>query len=169
MKDYFETLGELKKAGVKGLYGEIYDYYDLPLEKEFEQFYCFCQEYVDRKDLGFNIRPALVYYNTNVNLNAVAWLKDGIYLIEIFKGTMFHLHEFYTGKSARFEQDQLRDYSNLLAMDGISGGVFSFSIHNIIFLIPRSWAPNSAQQWLCRPVRIYGSRMQRRVGCFSAR
>lgn len=134
MRDYFLMLEELKKAGINALEGDFYNYKDLPLEKEFEAFYNYCQEYLDRDDLGFDIKPARFYYNTNTDVNGLAYAKNDYYLVEIYKGSIFGLHSFFDDKKDRFNEELLKPYRALVEKDGISPQYFLFQFVTLYFL-----------------------------------
>lgn len=134
MRNYQDLLAELKAAGISGLYGELYDYEGFPHEKEFGEFYGFCQEYLDRCDLGFDISPARFFYNTDVRENGAAFKKNDYYLVEIFKGTIFELHEFYVSRQPRFEQPALNYFQRLIKRDDIDAGYFLFQYATLFFL-----------------------------------
>ena len=134
MRDYFLMLEELKKADINALEGDFYNYTDLPLEKEFAAFYTYCQEYLDRDDLGFDIKPARFYYNTNTDVNGLAYAKNGYYLVEIYKGAIFGLHTFFNDKKDRFNEGLLKPYKELVEIDGISSQYFLFQFVTLYFL-----------------------------------
>jgi len=133
MRDYKDTIKELKENGITPLYGDFYEYEDFPLEKEFGEFYKYCQEYLDRDDLGFKIAPARLYYNTNTGENAVAYLKNKYSLVEIFKGTIFELNTFYMGKKTLFENEPLLKYEKAIQQGGIEGAYFLFQYASLFF------------------------------------
>jgi len=133
MRDYKASIKELKENGITPLYGDYYEFEDFPLEKEFSEFYNYCQEYLDRDDLGFNIAPARLYYNTHTGENAVAYLKNKYSLVEIFKGTIFELNTFYMGKKALFENEPLLKYERVIQRGGIEGVYFLFQYANLFF------------------------------------
>lgn len=134
MRDYFELLDELKSKGINALEGDFYDYRGLPLEKEFELFYQFCQEYLDRDDLGFNINQARFYYNTNTDVNGLAFSKANYLLVEIYKGTIFGLKAFFEKKKESFNLESLSNYKNIIEVDGISPDYFLFQYVTLYFL-----------------------------------
>ena len=134
MRDYKETIKELKGKGIKPLYGDFYEYEGFPLADEFKEFFKYCQEYLDRDDLGFKIAPARFYYNTNTNENGVAYIKDGYSLVEIFKGSVFELHTFYDGKKAHFDEEPLISYEKIIQRGGIGSSYFLFQYATLFFL-----------------------------------
>lgn len=92
MRTYTDVINELKANGINsGLRGEFYEYEDFPMDAFFEMFFLFCQELLDRNDLNVPIKPARIYYNTNVDPNAVAYKDKGFYLIEFYKGLILQL------------------------------------------------------------------------------
>jgi hypothetical protein len=134
MRNYKELLSELKAKGIKPLYGDFYEYEGFPLEKDFEEFYKYCQEYLDRDDLGFKIAPARFYYNTNTSENAVAYVKGEYFLVEIFKGAIFEQHTFFGGKQPLFANNPLREYEEIVAKAGIDASYFVFQFVTLFFL-----------------------------------
>jgi hypothetical protein len=155
MRDYFLMLEELKKAGIDALEGDFYDYKDWPLEKEFEAFYNYCQEYLDRDDLGFDIKPARFYYNTNTDVNGLAYAKNGYYLVEIYKGAIFGLHTFFDDKKDLFNEELLKPYKILVEKDGISPQYFLFQFvtlyflyHEVAHLIQRSLGSANQKEYM---------------------
>ena len=110
MRSYQDLIDELKDKNIHPLHGEFYMYQEFPLQEEFERFYNFCQQYLDRDDLGINIKPARFFFNTNKLKNALAYIKDEYSLIEIFKGVIFELHNFYKSKQTSFETEFLKTY-----------------------------------------------------------
>ncbi|MEP7374640.1 MAG: hypothetical protein ABI675_14695 [Chitinophagaceae bacterium] len=134
MRNYTETIKELKGKGINPLFGDFYEFDDFPLAKEFKEFYNYCQEYLDRDDLGFKIAPARFYYNTNTGENAVAYIKNGFSLVEIFKGTIFELHTFYTGKKPVFNTEPLSGYEKVTQRGGVDSSYFLFQYATLFFL-----------------------------------
>lgn len=134
MRDYFLILEELNKAGINALEGDFCNYKDWPLEKEFEAFYNYCQEYLHRDDLGFDIKSARFYYNTNTDENGLAYAKNGYYLIEIYKSAIFSLHTFFDDKNDRFNDGLLKPYKELVEKDVISPQYFLFQFVTLYFL-----------------------------------
>ena len=134
MRNYKELIKELTTNGINPLYGDFYEYDDFPLAKEFEGFYNYCQEYLDREDLGFTIAPARFYYNTNTGENGVAYVNGKYGLVEIFKGTIFELHTFYTGKKALFQNETLVPYQKVIQRAGIDSSYFLFQYATLFFL-----------------------------------
>lgn len=134
MRGYFEVIEELKGIGINALDGEFYDYRNLPLEKEFKLFYEYCQEYLDRDDLGFNIKPARFYYNTNTDVNGLAYSKNGYLLIEIYMGTIFGLEKFFDEKKEHFNSASLEKYRTIIEVDKITPSYFLFQYVTLYFL-----------------------------------
>lgn len=154
MRDYFELIAELKEKGIEALDGDFYDYRGFPLEKEFQEFYEFCQTYLDRDDLAFNIKPARFYYNTNTDVNGLAYVKNGYNLVEIYKGTIFGLHSFFNEKEEKFKEKSLNDYKRIIAADDISCPHFLFQYvtlyflyHEVAHLIQRSMGSNDQKEF----------------------
>ncbi len=133
MRDYKDTIRELKENGITPLFGDFYEYEDFPLEKEFSEFYKYCQEYLDRDDLGFKIAPARLFYNTNTGENAAAYLKNKYSLVEIFKGTIFELNTFYMGKKVLFQNEPLLKYEKVIQRGGIEAAYFLFQYASLFF------------------------------------
>lgn len=133
MKDYKASIQELKENGITPLYGDYYEFEDFPLEKEFNEFYKYCQEYLERNDLGFRIAPARLYYNTHTGENGVAYRKGKYSLIEIFKGTVFELNAFYISKKALFESEPFLKYEKVIHLGGIDAAYFLFQYASLFF------------------------------------
>lgn len=134
MRKYKDLIKELGEKGIKPIGGDFYDYEGFPLEEEFHRFYEYCQEYLDRNDLGFKIAPARFYYNTSTSENALAYVKNGYSLIEIFKGAIFQLHTFYSGKKNLFERDPLTGYEKMTQKAGVDSAYLIFQFVTLFFL-----------------------------------
>jgi hypothetical protein len=134
MRSYKDVLNELESLGIHAYEGDFYDYEDLPLEAEFKMFFKFCQEYLDRDDLDFDISPARFYYNTNTTLNGLAWKCEDYYLVEIFKGSIFHLHQFFLSKEEKFTDKSLKHFKELTQQKNVTPGFFLFQIGTLYFL-----------------------------------
>ncbi len=129
-----DLLSELKQHGIEAQDGEFYDYRDLPLETDFNMFYEFCQSYLDRDDLEFDIKPARFYYNTNTDVNGLAYVKNKFNLVEIYKGTIFGLKDFFSSKKDLFNKEPLEEYKHLTIKDGIEPDHFLFQYVTLYFL-----------------------------------
>lgn len=96
MKKNKKVIDELSQKGINPYRGDshFYDYTDneeSPLKTLFDEFFLFGQEYLDRDDLEFNVKPARLYYSTNTGLNALARKVNEYYLVEIYMGTIAKL------------------------------------------------------------------------------
>ena len=134
MRNYLDLLSELKQHGIEAQDGEFYDYKDFPLENEFNMFYEFCQTYLDRDDLEFDIKPARFYYNTNTDVNGLAYVKNNFKLVEIYKGTIFGLKDFFSSKKDLFVKESLLKYKQLTLKDNIEPDHFLFQYVTLYFL-----------------------------------
>lgn len=134
MRHYLEVLQELRNAGVTGVKGELHDYSDLPYEEDFEKYFRFCQDYLDRDDLEFDISPARIYFNTNTSENALAYLSKGFYLAEIYKGTVVEIKTFFGEKNELFNNPALLPFQALTRADETEPGEFLFQYVGLFFL-----------------------------------
>jgi len=134
MRNYLDLLEELKQHGIEAQDGEFYDYRDFPLETDFNTFYEFCQTYLDRDDLGFDIKPARFYYNSNINVNGLAYVKNDFKLVEIYKGTIFGLKDFFDSKKELFSGESLLKYNQLTLKNASEPEYFLFQYVTLYFL-----------------------------------
>lgn len=148
MKSYTETIQQLRNEKIDPLRGNYYDYHGHALGHEFDRFYTFCQSYLDRKDLNFNIRPARMYYNNIDDINAVARTKGEFSLVELFGGCLPALYEFFVSKSHLFQQVPFSVYSADTLRHDIDAGYFLFQFttmyvfyHEVGHLIQQSAVP----------------------------
>jgi hypothetical protein len=84
--------------------------------------------------LGYNIRPARFYYNTMTTVNGCARTQNGYGLVEIWKGSIFWLHEFYLSKEVRFDEGPYQKYRELAARVQITPTYFLFQMGTLFFL-----------------------------------
>jgi hypothetical protein len=126
MISYPEVLEELHHQGIKPKAGEYYDFRDFPLEDEFSRFFDFCQEYLDRSDLGYDVRPARFFYNTSIGLNGCAYHVGKLGLVEIWKGSIFWLYDYFIPRNGRFQDDQFQQYREVTARLQIEPGYYLF-------------------------------------------
>ncbi len=134
MKAYPEVIEELRLAGISPFRGNFYDFVDFPLETEFSLFFDYCQEYLDRDDLGVDISPARFYYNDEYSTNGCARRVNGFYLVEIWRGSIVRLHDFYVSKDARFNDQAISSYRALTQHAQINPGYFLFQMSTLFFL-----------------------------------
>jgi hypothetical protein len=132
---YEEVVEQLKSKNISPRNGEYYYYKEFPLEELFDGFFKFAQTFLEDPNISVEIRPARMYFTTNTNLNALAWNCKGYNLIEIFKGTIFILHQEYVEKEPLFEDLFLKPFKDaaLLKESGASVFLFKFSSLYIIY------------------------------------
>jgi len=134
MRSYQDVLKELRAAGINGVEGIPYDYVGFPNEELFEMFFNFCQEYLDRTDHPFNINPARMYYSTATDINACAYKQNGLFLVEINKGTIFKLLWFFTDKSAAFQDHTFEQYNEVCQRKQIEPVYLLFQFVTLFFI-----------------------------------
>jgi hypothetical protein len=136
MPTYQEVIEELGQHGITATDSDFYDFVDFPLEEDFERFFNYCQEYLDRDDLGYNIRPARFFYNTRTSLNACARTEvNGYGLVEIWKGSLFELNDLFLAKEERFDAQPFQRYRALTQQRaGITPSYFLFQMATLFFL-----------------------------------
>lgn len=134
MPTYHEVIEELIKEEILPFRGNFYDFVDFPLETEFSRFFDYCQEYLERKDLGVDISPARFYYNDEYSMNGCARVVNDYYLVEIWRGAIFRLHEFYVAKDERFNDQVFTSYRALTQRAEIDPGYFLFQMGTLFFL-----------------------------------
>jgi hypothetical protein len=133
-----EVIDELADKGIKayGAGSHFYDYSDTEessLKKLFDEFFQFGQEYLDRDDLEFNVKPARLYYSTNTGLNALARKVNGYYLVEIYMGTIAWMETFYLSMDDKFNQDALKYYQQISQLRGVTPGKFLLQLATIYY------------------------------------
>jgi len=150
MRTIKEIIDELTDKGIKayGADSHFYDYTDneeSPLKTLFDEFFQFGQEYLDRDDLEFNVKPARLYYSTNTGLNALARKVNDYYLVEIYMGTIAWMEKFYLEMEDKFNQDGLQHYKQISQLRGVTPGKFLLQLattyyfyHEVGHLIQRS-------------------------------
>jgi len=137
LRTYKEMLEELIAKGIKPYDSVFYDFeeYDSgPLKKIFEDFYKYAQEYLDRKDLGFDIEPARIYYSSDTSLNALARRVKEYYLIEIFVGSIKWMHDFCMSKEDKFKDQSLAPFLRITQIKNVSPAFFLLQLMTIYFL-----------------------------------
>lgn len=150
MRTIKEVIDELTHKGIKpfGAESHFYDYTDNEeslLKTLFDKFFHFGQEYLDRDDLKFNIKPARLYYSTNTGLNALARKINDYYLVEIYMGTIVWMENFYLSLEDKFKHDGLEHYQHISQLRGVTPGKFLLQLatnyylyHEVGHLIQRS-------------------------------
>ncbi len=135
MPTYQEVIEELRQHGITATDSDFYDFTGFPLEEDFERFFDHCQQYLDRDDLGYNIRPARFFYNTRTSLNARARTENGYGLVEIWKGSLFELNDLFLPKEGRFDAQPFQHYRALTQQwASINPGYFLFQMAALFFL-----------------------------------
>jgi hypothetical protein len=138
MRTIKQVIEELVEKGIKpyGAESYFYDYTDneeSPLKTLFDEFFRFGQEYLDRDDLEFNIKPARLYYSTNIGLNALARKVNDYYLVEIYMGTIAWMENFYLAMEDKFKQDGLQQYQHISQLRGVTPGKFLLQLATIYY------------------------------------
>lgn len=139
MRTIKEVIEELTGKDIKPYGGEshFYDYTDTddsPLKTLFDEFFHFGQEYLDRDDLEFNIKPARLYYSTNTGLNALARKVNDYYLVEIYMGTIAWMENFYLSMEEKFKLDGLQQYQHISQIRNVTPGKFLLQLVTIYYL-----------------------------------
>jgi len=146
MSTYKEVIAELKLNSINAQYGEFYDFEGFPLEDEFQKLFTFGQGFLDRDDLGFEIKPARLYFNTETRINGLAYKsKMDYFLIELFKGTLYQLYDYYTSREDVFHHAQFKKYKYLMDKKDLSCSYILFQFlmlyifyHEVGHLIQRT-------------------------------
>lgn len=134
MKHYFDVISDLKNAKYVPLDGTaIYDFYDLPLEDVFERFFEFGQEHLERTDHPVDIGPAVLFYNTGMSINAAAIVQKDLKIIEIYKGALFWIHNYFYELEANIIEDAFPGLAAIIARKGISPSFFLFQVCSLYF------------------------------------
>lgn len=110
-KDQKEEL--INKIGFKK--EEIFEYEFSPLKDEFDWVFKFYQENL-KKNVKYGITPALIFFNTNLSINAWAGKNKGYYIISFNMGTIVRLIQLFIEKLEVFysDEDQFSDFEKLL-------------------------------------------------------
>lgn len=114
---YQEVIRELEGLGITPVRESYYKYYefDTPISSECEKVFRFGQDFLDREDLEFKVKPARIYFSTDSSLNAVARVREKIGLLEINVGTINWLKVFFQSKHLQLENvafDKIRRITN---------------------------------------------------------
>lgn len=138
MRTIKEVIDELSDKHIKpyGVDSHFYDYTEneeSSLKSLFDEFFHFGQEYLDRDDLEFNIKPARLYYSTNIGLNALARKANDYYLVEIHMGTIAWMENFYLSMEDKFNQDGLQHYQNISQLRGVTPAKFLLQLATIYY------------------------------------
>ena len=134
MISYPEVLEELRLLGIKPRGGDYYDFRDFPLEQEFSRFFDFCQEYLDRSDLGYDVRPSRLFYNTMTTANGCAYHVGKTGLVEIWKGSVFWLYDYFLPRDDRFEDAQFQQYRTVVDRLQINPAYYLLQMSTLFFL-----------------------------------
>jgi hypothetical protein len=89
------------------------DFSDSPLSVYYQDYFAYCQDYLDRDFPQFNIHPARIYFNTNITFNGAARKNRGYYLVEICQGIFAHLNTFYRTREHKFDEPFLIPYRDM--------------------------------------------------------
>src|ERR1017187_3204965 len=114
MRKYKEVIAELKSKFIDAQFGEFYDFEGFPLNEEFQKFFTFGQAFLDTDDLEYNIKPARLYFNTDTRINGLAYKSKDHFLVELFKGTIYQLYDYYTSQENVFHHLQFKKYKDLM-------------------------------------------------------
>lgn len=145
MPTYKEVIAELRLKSINAEYGEFYDFEGFPLDEEFQKFFTFGQGFLDRDDLGYSIKPARLYFNTDTRINGLAYKSKDHFLVELFKGTFYQLFDYYTSREDVFHQPQFKKYKDLMDKKDLSCSYILFQFvmlyifyHEVAHLIQRT-------------------------------
>lgn len=128
MRTYDAVLQELKEKGIGPWDGVFCDYSFLTYHMHYDGFFNFCQYYLDRDYPEFNIHPARIYFNTNIELNALARKYKGYSLIEIYQGALSELVVLFAERDSRFDESFVVGYGNLAMSGARTPGLLLFQI-----------------------------------------
>jgi hypothetical protein len=134
MRFYKDVFNELKEGNITGVGGDMYDFSTHALRNDYQSFFEFCQKYLDRKDQGFDFKKARIFYSDNSDENAAAYLEQDYYIVEIFKGTIEELDDFFRGKNELFGKASIRGYRDLIKNTGQEPGDFLFQYASLFFI-----------------------------------
>ncbi|HMO60767.1 MAG: hypothetical protein QM725_07420 [Lacibacter sp.] len=160
MPTYKEVIVELKSKPISARYGDFYDFEGFPLEEEFQKFFTFGQGFLDRDDLGYDIKPARLYFNTDTRINGLAYKsKTDYFLIELFKGAFYQLYDYYTSREDVFHQPQFKKYKDLMDKKDLSCSYILFQFvmlyifyHEVGHLIQRTGDDPDYLEFITGPV-----------------
>ncbi|MEP7372345.1 MAG: hypothetical protein ABI675_03080 [Chitinophagaceae bacterium] len=139
LRTYKEVIDELTAKGIKPYdpsttFADFELWEDSPLKKIFEEFFNYGQEYLDRKDLGFDIEPGRIYFSSNITLNALARKVGRYYLVEIYMGAIKWMYDFYMPKEDLFKDATLAPFIKITQIRKVTPAFFMLQLASIYFL-----------------------------------
>ncbi len=134
MRLYKDVTAELAEENITAVGGEMFDFSSHSLRNDYQSFFEFCQKYLDRKDQGFDFKNARIFYSDNRDENAAAYLEKDYYIVEIFKGTIEELDDFFRGKNELFGKAAIRGYRDMIKSTGQEPGDFLFQYVSLFFI-----------------------------------
>ncbi len=134
MINYKEVIARIKGNGVRPYFGDFFDPEGFLNAYYLGNFFEFAQEYLERDDMDYDVRPAMVYYNDRDSLNALARTIDGLGLIEFNMGAIDRLLRLYTPNEHLFEETDLIVYRKLAEAEHVRPTVFMFQMLSLFLL-----------------------------------
>ena len=134
MISYPEVLEDLRRHNIRPTRGDYFDFNGQPLEHEYSRFFDFCQEYLDRGDLGYDVRPSRFFYNSSSRTNGCAYTTDQFGIVEIWRGSITWIYDYFLPREGRFNDPNFQIYRTLSNRLQISPGYYLFQMSTLFFL-----------------------------------
>jgi len=136
MRSHYDVVQELREAGISPtLNGTFFHYDGLVLERYYDAFFRLAQDFLDREDLGLNVQPARIFFNSSTTINACAYFHTkGYYIIEINQGVIVNLFRRFYYADTIFNSPALVFFRDLALRFNQSPGFLIFQDTCLMFL-----------------------------------
>jgi hypothetical protein len=146
MFKYQAIIEELTKENILPA-NDIFDYQFAPLKAIYKNYFEYCQEYLSKYCHAYEIEPARFYFRNENSVNAVAYRKNGFFLIGVNTGTIRKTYNLFYDQNKIFEEDgQLaKEFTELSEIINIPLGFLMFQLstlftfhHELAHLVQKS-------------------------------
>ena len=132
MEKYFKVIEELKQKNIVSKH-EIFDYSFSPLQPIYNNYFEYCQEYLDNHCNKYSIQPARIYFCNHFEVNAKAFRRENFSVIGINMGTIQSTYNLFYDKNDMYENEPvfLELYGELRKFINIPMGYFMFQLSTL--------------------------------------
>ncbi|HXD94213.1 MAG TPA: hypothetical protein VNX01_13455 [Bacteroidia bacterium] len=118
-QQYIENCKLIHDKGILSQNGVLEDYSYYPIEEELDRVFTFYTETLSLNQ-EYGISPAILFYENNNKINAVASKQNGYYVIGIYLGTIVYLEEIFKNKNNLIKDAGIKEFIKFEKKSGIS-------------------------------------------------
>jgi hypothetical protein len=133
--EYDNFIANLKEDRFYPKNGEFYDFNGLPIDNIFKLFWDFACTFFKNRKSQLKIDNPILIFNTNIEVNAAAYIDKGYSVVEFNKGAFFNYYNLFLSKDENFLNGELIDYKNMtLDFMKVTPGFYMFQFVMHLFL-----------------------------------